>query len=210
MVAAKKQPAIRDMVNLSIPYEVRISPDGKNIAYLVRQTDWNDNAYQRHCIVYNRETKNTRQLSRRGSVSQIEWVDNTSLAVLKRENKSSQIFLFQDLTGEPMQITKHKGGVHRFFPFGEGFLYKANDPEKRENEDRKKQFGAFQYFEQEESASALYYVSLPRLKEYLAAMRLAGEDEEDNPQRPEVMLSKLMETPYSITSFAVAPNDKTI
>ena len=95
--------------------------------------------------------------------------------------------------------------MESFKPFAGGFLYLAADPEREENKARKDRFGQFAHFEQEDSASALYYTGLEELRHYQAQARLATEDEAKELIKPVIQLSKLLEQPLKIEWFVHSP-----
>lgn len=207
------QPGLRDMVMLEVPTSVKISPNGNLVAVGVRTTNWQDNCYETVCYIYNRTTSSCHRLTRTGSVQQIEWVDDETLALLKiGEDKESkaQIWLYEGLIGEGWAVTDHKTGVNFFKPFVNGFLFLAPNPERHENKKRGDHFGKFTHFEQEISASALYYVGLPELRHYGSQMKSMTEDECKKLVKPVVELSRLLSQPIAIKSFVAAQTGESI
>jgi dipeptidyl aminopeptidase/acylaminoacyl peptidase len=201
-------PSLRDMLMLSMPTEARLSPDGSRLAITVRETNWNDNRYENRCMVHDLASSASHWLTRTGSVSQIQWVDNRTLAVLKREkwnNGTAQVWLFEGLTGEGWQVTDHKTGVDWFKPFAGGILFHADDPERDERKARTERFGRLTRFEQEPSASALYYTNFDELHKYQARTRAATEEEAKKLVKPVVELSRLLKAPLSIRSAQPSP-----
>ena len=154
------QPTLRDMLELEVPIDVRVSPDGSKIAYTVQTTNWKDNRYERHCHIYDDATGGAHPLTRYGHVSQMEWLDDESLALLKTNNDEgkAQVWLFEGGVGEGWQLTEHKTGVDWFHPFAGGLVFMARQPEKDEKKSRTDHYGKYTHFEQEDSASAVYYV----------------------------------------------------
>ncbi len=210
-------PSLRDMLALEIPLEANISPDGGHVAISVRRADWNKDCYDLVCLIYDQRRKRVLPLTHSGSVSQVEWVDENTLAVLKASSSTSddsrdkpQIWLYEDLVGEGWQVTDHKTGVETFKPFSGGFLYLANNPERDEKKDRRDKFGNFVHFEQEDSASALYYVSLDECRTYQSQVRAATDDESKAITPPVVELSKLFDQPLRITGMVPAPGGEVV
>ncbi len=192
-------PSLRDMLMLSRPSDVRISPDGARLAFTVQVTNWQDDCYESACVIHDLDSGLTTPLTRTGSVSQMAWVDDRTLAVLRRtDGGESQVWLYERLVGEGWQVTRHKGGVQWFEPFAGGILFLADDPERNEQKERKDRFGQFTHFEQEPSASALYYVGLAHLRAYEAQARASTEDEAKKLVQPVIELSRLFPEPLSI------------
>jgi hypothetical protein len=150
------------------------------VAVGVRATNWKENRYENICYVHDMETGAAHPLNRTGSVSQVEWLDDDSLAVLKQgpgDDDKAQVWLYEGLVGEGWQITEHKTGVEWFKPFAGGFLFRARNPERDERKPRSSRFGKFTHFEQEDSTSALYYCGLEERRRYEADVKAATEDE---------------------------------
>ena len=205
-------PSLRDMLALEVPLETRVSPAGGRVAISVRSTDWNEDRYEMHCLVYDQGRGRIFPLTRSGSVTQVEWVDEETLALLKAPDGKDdapqdepQVWLYEGLVGEGWRITDHKTGVEVFKPFAGGFLYLASDPERDEKKARQDKFGSFVHFEQEDSASALYYTGLDEARTYRAQVRAATEDESKTLTPPVVELSKLFEQPLRIAGIIPSP-----
>ncbi len=205
------QPSITDMISLEVPnalVQSKASPNGRKIAYAIRTTNWKKNQYETLCYVYDARKDRSFQLTRSDNVTQLHWIDNDSLAVLKSDpsdkEKKPQVWIFENLVGEGMQITDHKTGVQSFKPFAGGILFLADNPEKKEKKPRTEEFGSFTHFEQEESASALYYVSIRKMKEYKEQLKRKTE-EATKPVKPVIELTKRLEEPLKIVDFFVSP-----
>jgi len=195
----------RDMLALEFPVDVRISPDGERIAFTVRSTNWKDNRYESHCHIHDVTTNTTRRITRSGSVQQMEWVDDETLAMLKTNGGKAQVWFFEGGVGEGWQVTDHKTGIEWFHPFAGGVVFKARQPDKDEKKTRTDQYGRFTHFEQEDSASAVYYVGIQELLEYQRRLRSATEDEGKKLISPVIELSKLFTKPIAIKDLVPAP-----
>jgi dipeptidyl aminopeptidase/acylaminoacyl peptidase len=153
-------------------------------------------------------------LTRSENVTQVDWIDNEYLAVLKADpsdkKKKPQVWIYENLIGEGMQTTDHKTGIQSFKPFASGILFLADDPEKKEKKPRNKEFGSFTHFEQEESPSALYYTSIQKMKEYNEQLRQRTEEEAKELAKPVVELSKRLKEPLRIVDFVVSPIDDAV
>jgi dipeptidyl aminopeptidase/acylaminoacyl peptidase len=211
------QPALREMLALEIPYEVKLSPGGGKAAILVRTTNWKDNCYENICYVQDLARAAVkaapRRLNRSGSVSQMEWLDEDTLGLLKTaagDEKQAQVWLYEGLVGEGWQVTEHKNGVRSFKPFAGGLLYLAEDPKRVEKKKRAGRFGNYLHFEQEDSASALYFVGLEPLRQYEAQQRASTEEEVKKLVRPVVDLSRLMPERLHIAEMILAPDGQSV
>jgi dipeptidyl aminopeptidase/acylaminoacyl peptidase len=199
------QATLRDMLALEFPARVRISPDGMKVAFTVRITNWKENKYESHCYLYDDVTGLTRQLTRYGDVRQLEWLDNGTLGLLKVNGEKAQVWLFEGGAGEGWQVTAHKTDVEWFHGFAGGVVFMAREPEKDEKKSRTDQYGKYDHFEQEESASAVYFVGLRELADYQNQMRAATEDEGKKLVAPVIELSKLLTEPIAIKEIIVSP-----
>jgi len=113
------------MIMLDAPTAVKISPGGLRVAIGIRTTNWNENRYDTVCHVHSLENGTTYPLNRSGSVLQMEWLDDQTLALLKQgagDEEKAQVYLYEGLTGEGWPVTDHKTGVEWFKPFAGGLL----------------------------------------------------------------------------------------
>jgi dipeptidyl aminopeptidase/acylaminoacyl peptidase len=217
---AAYQPELRDMLMLEAPFGVKIAPGGAHsgkrsvrVAAVVRTTNWKDNRYEDICYVYEAAGGRCRRLTRRGSVSQMEWLDGDTLALLRQgpgDDDKAQIWLYEGLVGEGWPVTDHETGVDWFKPFAGGFLFRAKDPEREKNKPRAGRFGKYTHFEQEESPSALYYVGLEEMRRYQQRVRATTEDEAEKLVKPVVELSRLLPERPAIYSVVVSPADEAV
>ena len=206
----RHQATLRDMLALEFPTNLRISPDGTKVAFTVETTNWKDNRYESHCHLYDDLTEPHHPLTRTGSVDQMEWVDDGTLAVLKSDGEKGQIWLFERGGGEGWQVYEHKTGVEWFHPFAGGIVFLARDPEKDEKKTRNDQYGKYTHFEQEESASAVYFVGLQEQLEYQKRLRASTEEEGKKLVAPILELSKLFLEPIAIKEIIVSPRGDTL
>ncbi len=201
------QPSLREMIQLDAPAGVCISPNGLRVAIKIRKTNWQENAYETIVQIHDLVNEKTFQLNRTGSIRQVEWVTDETMAVIKAGpgDARPQVFLYEGLMGEGWQVTDHKTGVDWFKPFAGGIIYLGRDPEKDENKPRTDRFGKYQHVEQEPSASTLYYLGLEELKEYEAQRKTSTEDEAKELALPVVPLSLLLDEPLSIQRVIPSP-----
>jgi dipeptidyl aminopeptidase/acylaminoacyl peptidase len=208
---ALRKPTIRELISLEVPVRVKVSPDGRYVAYLVRTTNWNENRYVRVCYVYDVGRGRSFQLTRSGNVSQMEWIDDDTLAVSRAcADDADQIWLFEHLIGEGVQVTHHKTGVQSFKPFAKGVLFLADDVDRADKKPRVDKFGTLTHFEHEESASALYYVNFEQSKAYRELEKALVGDKAKELVKPVLDLSKRLDVPQKIVSFFPSPSNDTV
>ncbi len=211
--ATRYQPTARDLILLELPSAISVSPSGTRAAVSIRRTNWQANRYELVCYIYDVKNGTTYPLNRSGSVQQVEWLDEQTLAVLKEEygkTTTTQIWLYENLIGEGWQVTDHQEPIEWFAPFADGLLYRAKRAESKADKERSERFGTVIHFEQEESKSALYYVDLRALRTYEASLRSATADEAKALVRPVIELSQLLPEPRAIRSVVSCPSGTVI
>ena len=196
---------LRDLLALEVPNNVRVSPNSMKVAFTVQTTNWKDNRYERQCHIYDAGAGATHQLTHYGNVVQMEWLDDETLALLKANGGKSQVWLFEGGQGEGCQLTDHKTGVEWFHPFADGIIFRARQPEKDEKKTRADQYGKYTHFEQEESASAVYYLDIQEWLKYERQTRAMTEEEGKKLVAPIIELSKLFAEPLAIKEIIVSP-----
>ena len=185
----------------------RISPDGDMVIYRLGYIDnFKDNQFEVYAYLHDSQTGNTHQFTRSRRVTEVRWVDNQTLALLKpAENTGFQIHIFEGLVGEGQQITDHPGGIQTFAPFGNGFIYIAERKTEKQAA-RERIYGNFVNVEEEESPSALYYIDRERILDHGNRSQHSSSE----PAKPIVELSKLLERPLKIESAVPSPNDDVV
>lgn len=209
------QPSLRDLIQLPVPFDVKLSPDSSQAAVLVRAANWKDNNYENLVQVYDVATGKHRQLTRSGSVNQMEWLDNDTLALLKNEpgnqaDAKPQVWIYESLAGEGWRVSQHKTGVEWFKPFAGGIIFKAANPEKEEQKPRTSRFGKYLHYEQEDSASALYYLGLEETRRYQTQLKASTDEEAEKLVEPVIELSRLFETSLAIQEVVASPTGDAI
>lgn len=185
----------------------RISPDGDRVIYRLAYVDnFDDNQLEVHAYLYDSQTGDTHQITRSRRVTEVRWVDNQTLALLKpADNTGFQIHVFEGLVGEGQQITDHPGGIETFEPFGNGFIYIAQRTSEKQAA-RERKYGTFVNVEEDESLSALYYVDRGRILDH----GNRSQNSSSETAKPIAELSKLLERPLKIESAVPSPNDDAV
>ena len=195
-----------DLISLEYPEEAKSSPGGRRVAFRVRTTNWRDNRYEHRLFVHCMDSGKQVQLTRTGNVTQVDWMTDESLLVLWDRGGKAQVWLFEDLAGEPLQVTDVETGVEAFKPTEKGVLYAAEHLERSKRSSVRDVYGDVTHFESEDSASALWYVSLPYLKEYNRRVMGLTEDEAKKVAKPVLEVSRLLGKPMKVLDF-IATSD---
>jgi len=194
-------PTIDDLISLKVPVKAKANPSGDKIAYTVRTTNWNKNRYENLLLVYFVPTGEEVHLTHSGDVTDFHWRGDNDILMLKgEEEKKAQIWMFENLFGEPMQLIEHETGVESFKLADSGLLFLAENPEKKKNQDLTNKFGEVTHFEMEESASALYYTEPSRVKDYVNLTKITIEDQVKEIPKPFIEVSEIL-PPMKIIEF---------
>jgi dipeptidyl aminopeptidase/acylaminoacyl peptidase len=127
---------LRKTVNVASP---DITPDGKNIALIVRRNDYDKDRTKADLVLVNARTRGVRTLLHDATgLGQIDWSpDGSQLAYIAQgivnpddpaSEKNSQVFVLPMNGGEPFQVTHETMGVDAFDwrPDGRAFAYSAH------------------------------------------------------------------------------------
>ena len=146
---AARVPAIDDLIQLTTPGQAQISPDGKYVAYTVRQADFEQNAYVAHIWIVETASGRSWQLTRgKKSAGAPRWSpDSRWLAFTSdREGGKNQLFAIPPDGGEAVQLTKAATAVGAFAWSldGKHIAFTAPEKEPQALKDSKGHLGEFQ------------------------------------------------------------------
>lgn len=203
------KPTIKDIMLLPLLGDAQTNPHGNRVAYRQGWANLKDNRIERYCYIYDVEKGKSYPLTRTGQALKMRWVSNETLALMKKdydnENAGFQLFVFENLIGEGLQVTEHEGGIGDFEPFAEGFVYIANNSERDEKNRRKAKLGTFIRAEEETSASSLYYVDPAKIiQEKRLSTQSTAENQKSLPKSV-FELGKLLPGPVKIESVIPSP-----
>ncbi len=195
------KPSITDLIMLDYPMEAKASPDGSKVAYSVRTTNWGSNRYENLLYVYFKETCEARQLTRGSSVQSFEWIGNDDILAQRLIDDKAQLYLYEGLIGEPIQLTWIETGVDSFKPVKGGVMFQAKQPERNKRKQLRNQYGNVTHFEEEEPVSALYYTCFAEVRKYQALRKQLTEDEAKDLAEPFIEVSSLLDQSYQIDGY---------
>src|SRR6266849_10375352 len=125
----KSAPTVDQILSLKRAGSPKISPDGRFVAYTVRETNWDDNAYETQIWLADARGVATRQLtSAKKSSSSPAWSPGGSrLAFISDRTDTRQIYLINPQAGEAEALTSLEDGVTSFAwsPDGKSIAYTA-------------------------------------------------------------------------------------
>jgi dipeptidyl aminopeptidase/acylaminoacyl peptidase len=147
-VAAQGVPTIEQLVSLKRVGSPVISPDGRRVAYTVRETNWEENAYETEIWVADVQAGTAHQFtSGKRSSSAPEWSpDGRRLAFISDRSDKRQVHVMPADGGEAEVLTSAEDGVSGFAwsPDGTRIAYTASDPKMQAFKDRDKKYGEFE------------------------------------------------------------------
>lgn len=160
----KSAPTVDQILSLHRVGSPAMSPDGRFVAYAVRETNWDDNSYDTNIWVADTQTGSTRQLTRGRKSSQAPaWSpDGSRLAFVSDRTDKRQIYVINPTGGEAEAMTSLDEGVNSFAwsPDGSRIAFTATEPKPAAIKDRDKKYGEFQVVDQDHRMSHLFILDL--------------------------------------------------
>ena len=173
--ADKRVPTVEDLLAVKTLSGTEISPDGKWIAYTIREADLDEDAYITHIWIAETVTGETWQLTRgKKSCSNYEWSPcGKWLSFTSSRDGKNQIYVIRPNGGEALRLTDAGEGVggYEWSPDGGRILFSMRDEEGKELKDRKDHMGAFDVVRREYRHTHLYVFDV---KEAFQRRRRAG------------------------------------
>ena len=161
-LAAQTTPSVDQIVSLKRVGSPAISPDGRLVAYTVRETNWDENAYETEIWLADSSGGSPRQLTNaKGSSDAPAWSpDGRWLAFVSDRAEKRQIYLIDPEAGEAAVLTSAEDGVSGFAwsPDGRQIAYTATDPKSAALKERDKKYGEFEVVDQDLLMTHLYVI----------------------------------------------------
>src|SRR5476651_1250611 len=158
-------PTVDQILSLKRAGSPEISPDGRWVAYTVRETNWDENAYETEIWLADAASGSTRQLTNaKKSSSAPAWSpDGSRLAFVSDRTDKRQIYLISPQGGEAEPLTALEDGVGGGFawsPDGRTIAYAATEAKPAAVKDRDKKYGEFQVVEQDHRMTHLFSIDV--------------------------------------------------
>jgi dipeptidyl aminopeptidase/acylaminoacyl peptidase len=157
-------PTVDQILSLKRAGSPELSPDGRWVAYTVRETNWDDNAYETEIWLADAATGVARQLTnaKKSSQSPAWSPDGSKLAFISDRTDKRQIYLISPQGGEAEALTSLEDGVGSFAwsPDGKTIAYTATEAKSAAIKDREKKYGEFQVVEQDQRMTHLFAFDL--------------------------------------------------
>ena len=164
MALPRVAPTVDEILSLKRAGSPEISPDGRWVAYTVRETNWDDNAYDTQIWLADTATASTRQLTnaKKSSQSPAWSPDGSKVAFASDRTDKRQIYLISPQGGEAEALTSLEDGVSGFAwsPDGRTIAYTATEAKPASIKDREKKYGEFQVVEQDHRMTHLFSIDV--------------------------------------------------
>jgi dipeptidyl aminopeptidase/acylaminoacyl peptidase len=160
----KVAPTVDQILSLKRVASPELSPDGRWVAYTVRETNWDENAYETEIWLADAASGTTRQLTnaKKSSQSPAWSPDGTRIAFISDRTDKKQIYLINPLAGEAETLTTLEDGVSSFAwsPDGKSIAYTATEPKSAAIKDREKKYGEFEVVDQDHRMTHLFVIDV--------------------------------------------------
>ncbi len=158
-------PTIDDVLNLRRVSAPVVSPDGRWVAYTVRETNWDENAYETEIWLADAQGRSTRQLTNaKKSSQQPGWSPNSQwLAFISDRDDTRQVYRIAATGGEAEKLTSASEGVNAFAwaPDSARIAYTMTDPTSEAIKERDKMYGEMRLEDLDRKMAHLYLFDIP-------------------------------------------------
>jgi dipeptidyl aminopeptidase/acylaminoacyl peptidase len=202
----KHKPTIKEM--LTYPYlgYSTINSSGDKVAFLEAPLNLKENRWEPHCVIYDLKTEKARKLTKEYCSSNLRWIKDETLATIRFDSSDNdrQIYVYEELFGEPTRITHHSSSINSFEIFQSGFIFMSSKPKENEH------IGSFTHVEEEFGSSELYYVNMELAKKNIEDEINFFEEEERFTPSSQFEITRIFQNKFHIESYVVSPQNDSI
>ena len=161
---APSGPSIDDVINLKRVGSPAISPNGQQVAYTIRETNWDENAYETEIWLGDAATGQSRQLTsaRKSSTQPAFSRDGAWLGFVSDRDGKRQLYRISPGGGEAEKLTSAEDGVNSFAwsPDGKQIAYTMLDPLSEAIKEREKRWGDIKIEDQDQRYTHLHLLDV--------------------------------------------------
>jgi dipeptidyl aminopeptidase/acylaminoacyl peptidase len=144
-LASAAEPTIDQMISLRRASTPAVSPDGRFVAYAVRDTDWVGNTFVTQIWLADVASGENRALTfgTKSNLAPAWSPDGGRLVYLSERGEKRQVWMLDLRGGEPEKLTAHEEGVTSFAwaPDGRSLAYVAPEAKSKERKARDDRYG---------------------------------------------------------------------
>jgi len=157
-------PTVDGILSLKRVASPAISPDGRYVAYTMRDTNWDDNAYETEIWIADVQSGTRHQLTnaKKSSQSPAWSPDGLRLAFTSDRTDKRQLYIINPRGGDAEPLTSGDAGVGSFAwaPDGKSIAYTVTDVKSAAIKEREKKYGEFRIVEQDYRMSHLFVLDM--------------------------------------------------
>jgi dipeptidyl aminopeptidase/acylaminoacyl peptidase len=161
-------PTIDQLVELKRVTSVALSPDGTLVAYVVREANWDENAFETEIWLADAAGHETRRLTnaKKSSDAPAFSPDGKRLAFASDRGEKRQVYLIDPRGGEAEALTSAEDGISAFAwsPDGSAIAFTAQDPKTDAMKEREKKLGEYEVVGQDRRMTHLHLIDLASKK----------------------------------------------
>jgi dipeptidyl aminopeptidase/acylaminoacyl peptidase len=163
-----RTPGIDELISLKRVGSAELAPDGKLVAYTVRETNWEQNAYETSIWLADTQSGARWRLTggRKSSTAPAWSPDGSRIAFASDRSDKRQLYLISPRGGEAEQLTtlEESPGGFAWSPDGSSIAFTASDPRGEASKEREKQYGEFEIIDDDYRMTHLYLIDLATKK----------------------------------------------